>query len=357
MGLVVVQQQQTLRSALGDLPGDLGADGPTGTGDEHTSPREHGPDRLQVGDDLFAAEQVLDAEVAHVAQRGAAVHRREHPGHDLQRHVRGLGYVRGALHGLLRSVRHGEDGQVGAGLAHHLGEIVDAAAHADSHERAALELRVVVDHRHGAKPGFRAAQHLCHQARTGVTGTDHHHAEAGHRRTAPEREQPRLEPDEGHEEGGQDGSEREHQHRHGRRHRLHPLHHDHRAERAQDGHARQHQPAGLEDAGVAPQLPVETPGPVGHHDHHQRQRKEEAERRPEGRRDGAVESEQQGGGERGGCKDHVEHDHQGVAAHPHRARGHPSPECRQRMPGRSPLDAHVGPASGSDVPRVPRRRP
>ena len=67
VGLVVVEEDEQGRLVRGDLGGDLGPDRSTGTGDQDPAGRDRGQDAVAVGDDLLATEQVVDLQVADVA--------------------------------------------------------------------------------------------------------------------------------------------------------------------------------------------------------------------------------------------------------------------------------------------------
>ena len=98
VGLVVVEQHQRGGLELGDLAGDLGADPPAAPGDQHPAPGQQLPHRGEVDVDRVAPEEVLDVELAHVAQAGHAVHPRLRGAEHAHGHVGLLGAVATCLH-------------------------------------------------------------------------------------------------------------------------------------------------------------------------------------------------------------------------------------------------------------------
>ena len=93
MGLVVVEQDKERRFETAHLAADLGTDRPTGTRHQHPASRQRAPDRLEVGGDRCASEQVLDPGLAGLAERGHVGRFVEHVLHareDLHRDAGGL---------------------------------------------------------------------------------------------------------------------------------------------------------------------------------------------------------------------------------------------------------------------------
>ncbi len=197
-----------------DLADDLRTDRTTRTRDEHPLTGEHRTNGVEVGGDLLAAEQILDLDIAHIAQRDTAAHRRRDAGHDLERDVGLLGIPRSPTDRLLRGVRHREHGEVRAGSSHNLGQQFDVAMDRDTHERAAVMGGVFVENGDRSETGTRAAQHVGDEARSGVAGSDHHDLEALLHLTAVEREEARLETDKAHQERRQDRGRERHRRRH-----------------------------------------------------------------------------------------------------------------------------------------------
>ena len=320
VGLIVVEQQKRLRLAYEHLTRDLRADRSAGTGDQDAATGEHGPDSVEIGDDLLAAEEVLDLDVADVAQRHTAPHRRRDAGDDLERDVGLLGCGCGATHGLLRRVGHREHGEVRPRAFDHLGEIGDVAGDRHALERSAVTIAILVEHGDGVESRPWAVEHVGDEGCPRIAGADDDDAQTRLVSGATVREQPALETEQGHQERGRrgagdhdgdgdvtrapfDGDEHGH---HGRT-RLHQLHR-------------------LVQAGVSPELAVETPGEVADGDGEQRPWHERRQARPLAARHRTVEAQQQHRRERRRGQHHVECDDQDVAAHAHELTSEPRPQ-------------------------------
>jgi len=67
----MVEQRELARRERGDLARQLGADRAAGAGDQDALVAEEVAHLVHVEHDRLAAEQVLDAHVAHLRERGA----------------------------------------------------------------------------------------------------------------------------------------------------------------------------------------------------------------------------------------------------------------------------------------------
>ena len=90
MGFVVVEQDESGRLELVQLRGDLRADRAAGAGDQHPPTRDRRPDAVQVGVRLLPAEQVLDLQIASVANRWPPTQQISHWRQDLEWDLRQL---------------------------------------------------------------------------------------------------------------------------------------------------------------------------------------------------------------------------------------------------------------------------
>ena len=235
-----------------------GADRAAGAGDQHPAAPDEVAHRLEVELHLVAAEEVLDPEVAHVAQGAVAFdplrRLRQHP----DRRV-GPGHGVGHAASDVGLVRDGEQHLVDVVVVDHAARSAMPPATGTSSTSGAAGA-VVVDHRDRDEAGVGAALHLPQRPR---------HRWRPHRRRRPaarpsptpdatEREQPRLEADEALEHHHDHGPDHEHQRRHVGRAPAEDRHQHHATVGAVE-----HDAAGLVDAGVLPRAAVAAPEPGG----------------------------------------------------------------------------------------------
>ena len=296
VGLVVVEQQQSRRIELGDLPGDLRADRAAGPRDEHPAPTEQLADRAEVGDDLLAAQQVVDAHLPDVLQAQSGpddlVDRRGHP----KGYPRLLGGCGDALDQLAGGCGHREQHLVRLLTGDRLSQVGGAATHRDAEDLLAVLAGVVVEEAHRDESAAASGQHLPGQSGPGLAGTDDDDAKAAVVLLHPTAgEQPRLEAHGPHQRGGQrrGGEDRawaelamrdqggHAQHRHGHQAGLHQSHGlvdarvpPHVAVDAEEpAHPQEDGDDDGEEAhGLAPGIRLGRPAVADQQDRHQRQR-------------------------------------------------------------------------------------
>ena len=234
-------------------------------------PLEQGAHRGQVGGDLGAAEQVVDAQVAERAGADPAadelLHRRKHAHREAAARRRGR---RPAARS--RESRRARPAPPGAPRARRRRPTRSSklpTTRMPAQERPMLA-RVVVEHDDRDQAGVPVAAHAAHELGGCLAGPEDDHAHAVGRLVAPvEREQPRLEPDPAEQHRHDERPE------HAHRDRERPAHRE-RGRRHEDGRreAGQADPARLGDARVPPDLRVEAAGPRGHEGEQNRDWKE-----------------------------------------------------------------------------------
>jgi hypothetical protein len=160
MGLVVVEDQQSGWISLGDLPGDLRADRTAGSCDEDATAGEEPVYRFEVGDDLFASQQVFDSQVAHVMQRNVALDKFGDTAEHAQRDLCQFGEICSSADQLDRRIGNGEHGLVDRCVASYSGQVGDRADHRHTQAVPTVHSRVVVEHGDRDQTSPRAPQHL-----------------------------------------------------------------------------------------------------------------------------------------------------------------------------------------------------
>ena len=172
-GLVTVQHDEPRRGELGDLPAQLGADGPTSAGDQHDLAGEVVGDRLLVELHGAAAEQVLQVDVAKVRRLRVGLaqpvlDRGEHLHLEVQLARLSLDVTQ-QLGGSARN----RDGEVGrARLLHGRRQLGEGPHHRDALDLEAALAAVVVEE--GDRRELRAVvvQHVVHQPPTGEASAE-----------------------------------------------------------------------------------------------------------------------------------------------------------------------------------------
>ena len=194
MRLVVIQHDQCRGVEVGDLPGDLRTDRAAASGDEHPPPVEERLHGLEIDVDLLTPEQVVDAQVADVAQRGVTPDEVRETRHHLHGHASGGRAGSDTLHELRRRVGDCKQHLVHFALPHDAVQLVDAPEDRDAVQRASADLRVVVEDGDRRQAEMGITSHLSDRGTTAGACTHDGHAQPG---TAvprpPEGEQSRLE--------------------------------------------------------------------------------------------------------------------------------------------------------------------
>src|SRR5688572_30396791 len=187
----MVEQQQSGRVTGGHLSGDLTADGAAGTRDEDATPGQQVSYRVQVRVDLFASEQIFDAEVTQIMQADHAANDLADIGQYPHGHTGFVREVSSAPYQAAESTSNGENGLMPVKGANDCGQIVEASDDADAKARAAALTAVVVQQRNWDEPCAGRAQHVTHEHCPRFTGTEHDDSEAASVVTsAMQREQP-----------------------------------------------------------------------------------------------------------------------------------------------------------------------
>ena len=215
--------------------------------------------RVHIDARLGPAEQVLDAQVAHAADRRPAVEdladRREH----LEGHTGGLGLVGDEAHKVAIGARDGEQDLLGAVLGDDRRQSGGGPDDRQPQQLPPLLAGVVVDHDHGHQPAVGPGEDLADDQGAGRPGADEGqaHAVALVGGGLPS-QQPTLEPDGARQHRGEQGTQQHDRSGQGDR--------PERVQREQHRTAHragQHQTAGLAGARVAPQRAVDAEGRVG----------------------------------------------------------------------------------------------
>ena len=173
-GLVAVEQHEARRGEPVELAGELRADGATGAGDEHPLPGHVPGDRVDVGVDLVAAEEVGVGHRADVAgaDLGAvelAGRREDHqPQAAVARQVRVDPDERRVGGG------DGEQGDLGVVAGGHGRKVVAGAADGDVADAQVALGRVVVDERHRQVAAGGVAHHGGDDLLAALAGADDH---------------------------------------------------------------------------------------------------------------------------------------------------------------------------------------
>ena len=143
--LRVVQQDQAGRAEARHLARQLGADRAARTRHEHALAVQELGHLGQVQVHGLAPQQVLDAHVAHLGERRAAVLQVGKPGQRLHPDVRLDAEARDLAHHLRRQVRVRDDHDLDPLLLDHARQVGDAAEHLHALDQVAGEARIVVD--------------------------------------------------------------------------------------------------------------------------------------------------------------------------------------------------------------------
>ena len=126
----------------------------------------------EVGDHLFAPEQIVDPDLAHVLEPQAGADDLLDRGDDPQGHAGRLGVGRDPLDQLPARRRHREQHLVRFLPGDHGSQIGRVAAHRDPEHLLALHAGVVVDEADRDEAAPVAGQHLPGQRRPGRAGSD-----------------------------------------------------------------------------------------------------------------------------------------------------------------------------------------
>ena len=146
-GLVAVEHHQLGGGEPVDLAAQLGPDRAAGAGDEHPPAGQVARDRLHVGVELVAAEQVGEVQVADVADADVVGEELGRRRQDLEVHPEVVRGVADLADQLLAGARHRQDHGADPGRADHVGQVVGRAADRHSPHPQVSLARVVVDHR------------------------------------------------------------------------------------------------------------------------------------------------------------------------------------------------------------------
>ena len=150
---------------------------PPGAGDEHDAPGQVGAHALDLHPHGLAAEDVLHAHLAHLAQQApTALQQLEDRRHRAHGHAALAARGHHARAHAARGRGHRDQDLVGLDVLEHARQVVRAAEHLDAavDARAALA-RVVVDEADRAVAEVRIAQDLAQQQAAAVAGADDQH--------------------------------------------------------------------------------------------------------------------------------------------------------------------------------------
>ena len=276
MGLVVIEEHQEFGVHGGDLTAQLGADRATRAGDQNPVAGQGAAHGIKVGGHGRSPEEVFDLGFPGPTQgrhMGRLVDHVLHSGQHLHGDAGGLGGPQGSLHEFRGRRGNGQeyllDGVAGGGL----GDVFDAADHRHTHEGQAVGPGIVIEDGDGYEAGPGAAQHLPHGGGAGIPASDDGHAQPHPLGAALPGEEPRVEPDDTHADGGEHAADHDDGRRHsGNTQRVHrrPEH----QEECDRGGSRHDELAGFVGPGVPPDSAVETEQTVaGHGDkngHHEK---------------------------------------------------------------------------------------
>ena len=266
--LVAVEHHELGRAEVLHLAAQLGADRSAGAGDEHALGGEIAGDRVEVGADLAAAEQVGLGQRPDVADADASVEQLVDRGQDL--HLQpGVGADRRQLaHELGGRAGNGDEHRVGVLLFGEAGDVVAGSTDGHVADTQTLLARVVVDDGDGEVVALRVAQHRGDDLDRAFARADHEQSGRGVRwaLAALEREPPPVT-----EAGHQRERDERGDDRHARRYGMRDGHGD-RGRRSRDEH-RAHERGDFLEAAEAEAADVE-PFERADHELHQRDERE-----------------------------------------------------------------------------------
>src|SRR4029450_14052623 len=205
---VWLDEERGGRQEAGTGAANLGADRPAGPGHQGPAAAQHGLDRLQVGVDLLAAQQGLDAQVADVAGADLAADGLVHAGQDLEGDLGLLAQGDDLAHQLAGGRGDGQQDDVDSERVDQPGDGRPGPPDGHPVEAPADLAPVVVDQADRVPAQRRAAQQVLEDHRAGRAGADDQHAAPlGGGGRSPGGEQLALEADGAGAEQGQDRPE------------------------------------------------------------------------------------------------------------------------------------------------------
>ncbi len=210
----LVQQHERPGAVQRHLTGELGADGARGPGDEDRLALDVRRQLGQLEHDGLAAEEVLDAHLAQVAEAYVARQHLGDPRQDAERQVGALAVLHDPAQVGRTRGRNREHDLVRVDLLGDLGEALGRAHDPDPLDRSALLGALVVGEGHRSVPR-READHLARQQVPGLARAHDEDASVAPRLGLPELSQPLegqpvREPDPGQQVSVQDPVDEQH---------------------------------------------------------------------------------------------------------------------------------------------------